>query len=146
MIYSNFTTYAVSSFTRRNCIRFTEMAYVIVAVFDSGRPQFISKKALHAFVVRQECLNDGKLQAEWKIGVLAGVAKKEKVAKLSVNPQAAYDLAKSLGCNIREDWWTPVNQGKEKIILRRPTDEQLEVLAAADANWDIKWGVYEIAA
>lgn len=77
MIYQTFTTYAVSLFTNRHCIRFTEMAYVIVAVFESGRPQFISKKKLHQFVVRRECRNDGKLQAEWKIGVLAGVSKQD---------------------------------------------------------------------
>ena len=84
MRYDNFTTYAISRFTKRHCIRFTEMAYVIVAVFDSGKPCFISKKRLYCSVVTQECLEGRKLQAEWKIGEFAGTEPKNNTVSLDI--------------------------------------------------------------
>jgi hypothetical protein len=65
----SFTISAISVFTRRKCIRVTEMAFVFVAIFECGRPTFISKKALYTQTVRQECLDGLKLQAEWTIGL-----------------------------------------------------------------------------
>lgn len=138
MIYSNFTTYAVSSFTRRNCIRFTEMAYVIVAVFDSGRPQFISKKELHGHVVRQECRNDGKLQAEWKIGVLAGVAKKESGISIDV-------LVK----RVRRAGFEAPQVENGKVIGFLPSDEfdaRIAKQVAKEEGWIIKGNVVMVAA
>lgn len=132
MIYSNFTTYAVSSFTNRNCIRFTEMAYVIVAVFDSGRPKFISKKELHGHVVRQECRNDGKLQAEWKIGALAGVAKKESGISMNV-------LVKRV---CRAGFQLPEIKGNQVIALipRDDFDRVVALQCAKENGWEIKNG------
>lgn len=132
MIYSTFTASAISQFTRRHCIRFTEMAYVIVAVFESGRPMFVSKKALHSYVVRQECRNDGKLQAEWRIGVLAGVAKKESGISLEV----LVKRVRRAGFNL------PEIKGNQVIALI-PRDEFDRVVAlqcAKENGWEIKNG------
>ena len=76
MIFNTFTAYAVTQFAGRKCVRWTELADVICAVFESGRPQFISKRKLHADAVRRECRNDGRLQAEWKLGKMAQVQTK----------------------------------------------------------------------
>ena len=69
MTHSSFTAQAITAFTKRQCIRFTELAYVVVAVFAEGRPQFISKKALYEYTVRQECRNGARLSAEWSVGL-----------------------------------------------------------------------------
>lgn len=80
---------------------------------------------------------------EWSIKPAKKVV---KIAEAKVNPDAAYELAVSLGCRIREDWWTPKNREKAKIVISRPTDQQLESLKAADSNWDCQWGVYKLTA
>ena len=63
------TATAITAYTGRTCIRYTEMAYVVVAVFSEGRPQFISKRKLYERTVRQEIADGRKLQAEWNIGL-----------------------------------------------------------------------------
>ena len=107
MIYHNFTTYAISVYTNRHCLRFTELAYVVVAVFDSGRPEFISKRKLHKFTICQECKNDGKLQAEWKIGILTAQSFGQVKKPLSLKTierrvrSAGFDFVETKGTQVK---------------------------------------------
>lgn len=65
MFYSSSTAYQISVLTGRKCIRYTELAFVIVAVFESGRPQFISKKALVNSAFRANIEAGARMTAEW---------------------------------------------------------------------------------
>lgn len=126
MIYPNFTTYAISSFTHRHCVRFTEMAFVVVAIFDAGRPQFISKKKLHEFVCRQECLNGAKLQTEWKIGQKPQITS----ADLSV-------IAKRL----EKAGFERIEIESDRVVGMVPGNKSDQIIAlqiAKESNWRIQ--------
>lgn len=137
MIYDSFTTYAISSFTNRNCIRFVELPYVIVAVFDQGRACFISKRKLHQFVVRQECRNDGRLQAEWKIGALAEVEKKTSAPSLDVVQK-----------RVRRAGFTAVQIEGDRVVGCLPRDNfdrGVAIQIAKENNWTIQNGQVFVA-
>jgi len=63
------TLHYITKLTGRKAIRFTEMRYVVVAVFESGRPSFVSKAKLTQ-LAQQANADDREalaLLGEWKI-------------------------------------------------------------------------------
>lgn len=66
---TSLTLQFITKLTSRNAIRFTEMRYVVVAVFESGRPSFISKAKLTQLAQVADASDREALAllGEWKI-------------------------------------------------------------------------------
>lgn len=132
---NTFTAQVISKYTKRNCIRFTEMAYVLVAVFDCGRPQFVSKRKLYERVVCQECRDGAKLQAEWSIG-LTFRPEPRKIDRLAVIEKR---VARAGFTNVRRRGNAIVGD-----VPRSFADVALQV--AKEQGWRIDYGTTVIAA
>lgn len=131
---TSFTATAITAYTKRQCIRFTELAYVVVAVFTEGRPQFISKKKLYEFTVCQECRNGAKLQAEWEVG-------------LTYRP--AHRINSDVIANrIRRAGFEFVTTYGREVTARLPKDEFDAAVArqiAKENGWDLNGSCLSVA-
>lgn len=128
---NNFTIVAISDFTDRKCIRFTEMAFVLVAVFDSGRPTFISKKKLYERVVRQECLDGEKLQQEWSIGLTYKPVVRE-VSTEAITKVIAYRLRRA-----RFEYVAEYGHSVTGRLPKDSIDREIAFQIAKDSGWAI---------
>lgn len=104
------------------------MAFVLVAVFDSGRPTFVSKKKLYQRVVRQECRNGLLLSQEWSIGLTYKVVAQEKVT------------TKVIASRIRRARFEYVTEYPYSVTAVLPKDEcdrQVSIQIAKESGWTL---------